>query len=558
MLGRYLSPLALGFGMFRLALALLALGVGARLWRRPSPAGALGLVLAVNLLGWAATEAPLRRPYALGEGSDRTFNIGMAARVALGGSPFEHTQVRFPSPEPFWNAVAGLLALSRPEWAGAAYGLLSPLSMVAVALGLYFGLRGRPGEADAWERVLLVAAVFGLSSISMNPRPPVPLFWMGNFLLKPDHAAALGLVGVILGARAREPARPLLLGALLGLLAWVFLMHWGYVVAGLLAGTALRPRAERDWKRLLLAVGLSGLLALPYVVHLARGYSPFATHRAAIHMWQDDLGLPLAVPYWLTLDLGLLLVLGLAGIWVWKRRAEPRDRVFLGVAIATWAMCLVSMPAAVLNMAPEPDDLHYFLRFAMALAAGTALAAGARQIEAARGLRSGQGHLLVLGACIPFSFPFYWDPLTMDRYYAESLEPVRPKVVAYTEWVRKNTPPHAVFLAGKSSSMWIPALTGRRVLLAERGALLPPDYAARKQAERILLTSVDAEEIRATARAFGVTHLAIDGPLLEEYGVKTYYELAGSPVYRTLFANSAARIVDITPEGGAEGRPRSP
>src|SRR5689334_24336315 len=64
---------------------------------------------------WLVYRAPLQRPYGLGEGSDRTFNVGMAASVAAGHSPFEHTQVRHGSPEPLWNALVGGFARGHPD-----------------------------------------------------------------------------------------------------------------------------------------------------------------------------------------------------------------------------------------------------------------------------------------------------------------------------------------------------------------------------------------------------------------------------------------------------------
>jgi hypothetical protein len=93
--------------------------------------------------------------------------------------------------------------------------------------------------------------------------------------------------------------------------------------------------------------------------------------------------------------------------------------------------------------------------------------------------------------------------------------------------------------------MWIPALTGRRVLLAEAGKLLPGDYAERKAVERALLLSSDAAEVRAAAERYGVTHLAIDEELMHEYGAPSYAGLATQPWDRTVFATTAARIVEL-------------
>lgn len=548
MLLTYISRTALFYAGLRLALCALSLLVLWRLFRRPSPSRALWLILFTHLAAALASFAPLQRPYALSESSDRSFNLGMASRVALGGSPFEHTQVGFASPEPLLNLLVAALALFDVERVAAATALLTPLALLTLALGIYKGLEPRDGaadDADAWERVMLAFAVLSLSSLTMSPRPPTPPFWAGNFLLKPNHGAALGLVAVAAGLLARAKPRPLLLGLVLGATAWVFLLDWAYALPGLIAGAWLLPRAERRTKPLALALLVSALIALPYVLHLLPDYSPAETHGAAQHMWGDPRGLPLAVPNWSTLDLGPLLMLGVVGALVLWRRRGARDCVLLGLLLAAAGLVLVSIPAALLGMAPEPDELHYFLRFAMALAAGSALAAGAREIERVRALQPGQGNVLVLALLVPLSFPIYWDPPSMDRYFALSRQRLRPKVVAYAQFIRERTPKDAVFLAGKDAASWIPALTGRRVVLAEGGRLMPPDKDERKQVERTLLFSDDPAKLRGAALRYGVTHVAIDDALVQEYGVSGFDELARAPAFRTLYANSAARIAAL-------------
>jgi hypothetical protein len=227
------------------------------------------------------------------------------------------------------------------------------------------------------------------------------------------------------------------------------------------------------------------------------------------------------------------------------------EAAVVGFGVAGWAMWAASLPLALAGFAPEPDELHYFLRFVMSLAAGMALATAATWLARASALGIGQAHLLLMAACLPLAFPVYHDPLTMDRYFAESCRPLPPKVVAYTDWIRAHTSPDAVFAAGRSAAMWIPALTGRRVLLAEGGRLLPADYDQRKAVERTLLTSSDAASVRQAAERYGVTHIAIDEDLAHEYGVENFAELAMAPCYRTVVANTAARVVELRGEGGA-------
>ena len=557
MLATYVSDLALGFAAFRLGLAAVTLLALVALWKRPHPLGAVAVVLATHLACWAAYRAPLERPYALERATDRAFNLGMAATTAAGNSPFEHTQVRLKSPEPLWNVLVAALAGFHPDFVATAWDALTPLSLCAVALGLYFGLR-QPQDigfsesglvsAERWENALIVFAVLGLSSLTMSGRPPTPPFWLANFMLKPHHAASYGLVAIAMGLASRDRQRPWALAAVLALLAWAALLNWAFLVAGLVVSSV--TGSPRRIRAIAIAVALSVAAAAPYFAHLAADYGPGQSHGAAEHMWTDPHGLPLAVPNWSTLDLGPLLSLGAFGVWAMARRGAPRDRTALGVLAAAAGLWAVSMPAAIAGVAPEPDDLHYFLRFAAAIAAGSALAVAGRGAESAFVLGPGRGHVLALAACLPFSFPYYWDPPTMDRYYPMSLRPVSRKVLDYADWIRLHTPPDAVFLAGPTASTYIPALAGRRVLVNDRGQLKPRDYADRKEAERVLLTSRDPGILRATAARFGVTYLAVDPELSGEYGE----EALRSEAYRTVFQNSAARIVEV--DAAAERPPR--
>ncbi|MBN2370314.1 MAG: hypothetical protein JXO72_07495 [Vicinamibacteria bacterium] len=541
-----MSQALLGYTAFRLGFVLLSMACAALLWKRPRPRLAVAWVLASQLAAWLAYTIPLARPYGMAEGTDRAFNVGMAACVANGHSPLQHTQIGCRSPEPFWNAVVGALSFARPEWTAAVYGLLSPLAILAVGLSLYVGLRFRNGATaeDAWERFLIVFSVLNLTSMSLH-RPTLTVFYTANFLLKPNHAVGFALIALAVGARFRPGRRWVSLSFILGLLAWVFLPHWFYLALGLVLSAWLAPASEKKWRPLLMALAVSSLIAAPLMAHLLRAYNPIQRNPSAEHMWNDPGGLSLAMPTVSTVELGPLFVLGLLGLWILRRRGSSRDRTMLGIILAVWCLWGASIPAALLGFAPEPDDLHYYLRFVMGLATGTALAFLARHGERALRLRNGQGHLAAFVLCLPMSFPSYWFPPAMDNYHPANSQPIGRRVVAYTKWIRENTPRTAVFLAGQDAATWIPALAGRPVLLAEAGKLVPRDLQARRHAERVLLTSEDAGFVRMIARRFGVTHVAIDRDLLERYGARRCSDLAHAPAYRYLFSNARACVLEI-------------
>jgi hypothetical protein len=538
-----LSPIAVFYSLFRLAYVALGwLGLF-RLWRRPRAGRAVALVVALNVLAWAAYVLPLERVYGMQERLDRAFVVGMTAATTLGHSPFDHTQVGYPNLEPLWSALPALMALARPENAALVWFWMSPLSIAGLALCLYRGLRAGHDPDDEWERALVVFCVLGLAAFSLSQRSPLLNFWVGNFLLKPNHALGFGVLAVVLGLHARGVAG-WRLGLVLGLLAWVFFPHWAYACAGLAVAALLRRSGARGAASLAVAFVISAVIAAPNFLNLLREHSPLSRGATAGQVWRDVLGLHIVLPHWSTTDLGPLFVLGCAGAPLLWRRGGARDRGILAVFVVTWAVWAAGEVGILFGFCPEPDEMHYFLRFVLAVSAGAALSVAGRAIATRWQLAPGRGPLLLMALLLPLTFPASWDPPTMDRYFRYDRVPVGPKVQAYGRWIRENTAKDAVFAAGNSACTWIPAFSGRRVLLA--GDARPPrDYAARKEAERILLLSRKSELIRATAARFGVDYIAIDGPMLLEYGEEALDGLGKLPVYEPVYVSSAVRILRI-------------
>lgn len=546
------SPLVAYSGMFRMALIAIALLAAWALYKRPRPEGALALIVGLNLVAWAGYMLPLQRLYGFEVGLDRAFNLGMAAATAAGNSPFEHTQVGVASPEPFWNMVLALMSGMDPVRTAAAFQWLPVLAITLIAAGLHFGLdAGEQTSDDRWERVLTVFALFGLGSLSMSQNP-VGVLWVSNLLYKPNHGLAWPLVAVALGMVARGSPRPGRLGVVLALLAWVFLMDWAFVLPALVAG-AIWIRRQRPGVvgRTALAMTIAVAGAIPLVIHLSRDYAPVAASSAAVHMWRDGQGLILSRPYWSTLDLGPLLVLGLAGAILWMIRRSVRDRVLLAAFATAWATWGASTLAYhAFGISPEPDELHFYLRVMMALAAGAALAAAGRHVEEWWHLSPGRGAVLALAACLPWTFTAYWDPPLMDRYYPGGLTPIHRRVAEYATWITTNTARDAIFLAGDEPATYIPALTGRRVLMAPT-KLEPRDISRRREVARVLLSSSNPAEIRAAAATYGITHVAVDPTLEKDFGSEILQSVRASRAYYGVYRSTALWIFEVRPASAA-------
>jgi hypothetical protein len=343
------------------------------------------------------------------------------------------------------------------------------------------------------------------------------------------------------------------LGLVLGLLGWLHLVSWVFVAAALLIAPLLRTGGDRNWRRLGSAIGLSVLICAPLALHRARAEGLLGSAPAATLLRGNEAPISaLAHPHLVTLDLGVLALLGIGGLIVMRVRRSCWDATLLAAAASAWGLWLVSSTVTPAAVSPAPETVHYLVRLSLALAAGVALAAGARMLERHRGLSAGRGHVAVMAVLLPLTFPAHWNPPTMDRLYEPSLKPIPPKVLDYARWIRENTPRDAVFAAGPTASTWIPALTGRRVLLT--GTVRPPaDYYARKGAEWVLMTGTDLARLHEAAAAFGVTHLAADKELMHDYGFEWFKR---PDVYETLYRSSALKIMSLRRE--RLGPPRDP
>ena len=81
-------------------------------------------------------------------------------------------------------------------------------------------------------------------------------------------------------------------------------------------------------------------------------------------------------------------------------------------------------------------------------------------------------------ALLPASLPYWYDPRTMDVYFAGSVDPV-PSTIAETVHALQRRRERVGVLAGdRAASRWAAALAGFRVLMA-KDFPSPRDYGAR-------------------------------------------------------------------------------
>jgi hypothetical protein len=118
---------------------------------------------------------------------------------------------------------------------------------------------------------------------------------------------------------------------------------------------------------------------------------------------------------------------------------------------------------------------------------------------------------------LPWTLPYWWDPMRMDRYFEGSLPPLEEPLRRAGAFLRERTGPHDVLAGDPHFARWAAALAGRRSLMS---AAIPPanDHAQRLEVLRTLVVSRDAESVRTAAAVYGITHLVVTPLVLSSYG----------------------------------------
>jgi hypothetical protein len=528
--GRQLYPLV--------AIAWLALVVRLR-----RPGLLLAGVLLANAFAWFETNWPLQRLYALGPSSDRLNNVALCQVVAVGHSPL-HTpvtgQMHF---EPFWAVVTAVLSGWSPERLLRIYPFLSLVTACGFALSLFFALRPPggsettpPADGDrdwsGWERALIALFATLLSSVPLDYASPYRVPWAMTFLLKPNHAVGLVLMPwVVRGfARIRGGKSRIGVGVLLHALGWAFVIHMGAVCAGLITFAILstlfrREEARRDWADAAAVIGINLLVVSPYLWMLFQGYGVF--HSGPRMM------IPPSSPHLLEATTRIA-ALGALAMWgavvAWRR--DRLGRVWASMALAALLLWLAYYPLSAIAQAKERDDMYYWLRVHVAVCAAIGAWDLGRRVAprlAAGGFQPAVRAAMLTAVALPFTLPYWWDPVRMDLYFPGSVPPLPAEVTGPAGFLRAAHARDVVLAGDPAAARWMAALAGARVLLA-RDFQSPDDSSTRMQVAAALARGGPSDRLAEAAR-FGVSHLVVTPELLAVLGL-TLEEVDARPYLR--------------------------
>lgn len=420
-----------------------------------------------------------------------------------------------------------LLALGRP------YGLLVDgditrgLAVASVAAetgqdqGVLAGETARSQPASTLVRAQRVAVLWGPSLLPLVVVPGIGI-----------------LLYALWGCRSRAPLAALLWLAFstgdldtvrgVGLVPSVFSHPWP--AAALLPAVAL-VLLEARWGRAVsvarTALGVAVVMGLGCLVPAA----PIPR------------GLPEAL-LTVSVDQGLWLPLALWGL---SRTTDAAAwRLTIGGGLLTLATAL---PLPI-----DPVGAHALYRLGLLLAASEPVErvlVGLGEMLTPRLPRSWPrieagrlGTAALLLTLVPSSFLAWWHPLELDPVAAESRRPIPMPLREAMEWIRRQTPRTAVFIASAGFAPAVAALGGRQVLRAP-GLVEAANDARRRVVEEKVLKGKQPE--RALVR-FGVTHVFIAPGDFTEYGVKAPEALEAYPQFRLRYCNDEGyRVYELLP-----------
>jgi hypothetical protein len=246
-------------------------------------------------------------------------------------------------------------------------------------------------------------------------------------------------------------------------------------------------------------------------------------------------------------DAALLLTLDqvpwcILAAWAWPRSGAPAAR-----AMIVGGAALVLLSAFPLGV--DAWGGHALYRIGLLLASANPLTTLARRAGGLLVQRPGfarfaplpLGTALLVLAAAPICFLTWWTPVrrTTDRLMSGSREPLA--LGDAMAWVRRTTPPTAVFLASPDYAPYVAVLGGRRVLRAPSIAVADDDL-RRDRAEAKLLRGRPGK----LGSLYGLTHVFIGPGDFLSFDLASPEELEKRGRFRLLYRDASdLRVYEI-------------
>ncbi len=480
------------------------------LWAVAAPrfrkAGFLAGGIGLCLFGLLSMKLPLGRPYGLVDSSELLPSLADSMVTAARGTPFDGWRLQSPNQHPAWSLLLGLSSGFDPARLLTLVPWLGVFTLVLFSGITLLGLRlledaSAPQESrddsPVAARHLAVLSALLLSSGQLDFLTQPHIFWPHVLLVEPQRALSLPLVLLASGlSLSPSRSRAALGAAALGVLAHLDLTYF-FLTAGAVALTILWSGSR---SRVAASLSLAGgvVLSLPRLASLAD--DPWVSTIAG-----DGFVSSLASTVWIPSPLPFLAVLAVAGTLRWRRPADRFGSFLVLGCLLAWAAGRIG------TVAFETSGFPLLIRYLESLLAGYGFHRLLRWMQSLPGAAGEVGKRrlgLTLGlvALLPWTFFFWWQPRTMDPLFRESRIPLSPRMEGLAGWVRENTAKDSVLLVGKSLGPWVPAFTGRQVLV-----LGDSTNARAREDLRTALDALEGDDPSSfeAMRRLGVTHVVV-------------------------------------------------
>ena len=344
--------------LFSLLLAVFAL-VSFLLPRRP---WVLLATLVLASVAFTSFDRPLGRPYGVVEEGRGLEALGHVMVTATGGAAGDGRLVGEANPHPLWGWLLAAMSGFDGERLWRLYRFVPFFSLLCLGCAVAF-FSGALDEREQLPRGTLPGLatffVLFLSSHRLSFLESESTFWSESFWSTPQLGIALAGLCLCL----RWLADNSLSSSIAAALSFAFVGWLDPRLALLLAVGALPWMVvAKRWRQILvLASGL--VLFLPF-----RAAPPRVVLPAAFGGWYDAVSRILSV----TVDLGLVFVLAVAGIWLLLRSGRPRETL-LGTctlaALALWTLASC-VPAMAQTLGPRTLNASVHMLLSVAAAYG--------------------------------------------------------------------------------------------------------------------------------------------------------------------------------------------
>lgn len=499
------------------------------------------VALLLALFPWFLTSYPLQRLYGLDAGMDRQRNLSWCAVTAAGNAPWESGVLKGRNLEPAWALLVAALSLFDPARVMKIYPFLPAAAIVLAGISFFYSFLSRTDlpspEQDVERTVSALLVVFLVLLAPTGPLDylsPYRSFWQRTFLLKPNHALGWTLVPLFVTLVAGRPTwrRAGAAALALGLLGWGFVVYWALTCWGIAIYVLLAlVRRDERWKveslRLAAIVAASLVLVAPYLWYLVRSFpvvsfptNPFPDN-PQMSVWGDSPSSTHSLFFLATFDLGPTFFLSCFGLWACWKTGARFGLIWVGLLVGGYAAWGANAILLSLGQARQSDEIYFFLVVMTAVMATFGLVELMRRVVASSRASTASKHgwtwprttSAALLLWFPLTLPWWWHPEEMDPHFRLSLEPLPERLTTLAAWIREHSHQRDVFFAGADVALWIPPLTGRRVVRTGMPWLGTEAY----EYERDMLFPGSPAEGRAALKKLGVDYLIFDPSLRSEH-----------------------------------------